>query len=208
MATALTQHRNGPALDQFHIGNSTRLSVESQSDNGIDPDDTALHLSPHRKDALRALPFPDSPTGKDSRPHTLRRYLSQHHSARRRSPRLRGKAGRQHHTVTVQRIQRGRFWDQPSDRASRQRTGQASDVSVRQPALLPVSLVPGGHQAGGERGGRSGQAFSPFCGISTRLHARVVTQPADSRHDGVGQGPRQLGDAPALGHVSGSDHQR
>ena len=208
MAAALTQHRNGPALNQFHIGNSTRLSVESQSDNGIDPDDTALHLSPHRKDALRALPFPDSPTGKDSRPHTLRRCLSQHHSARRRSPRLRGEAGRQHHTVTDQRIQRGRFRNQPGDRAGRQRTGQASDVSVRQPAFLPISLIPGGHQAGGEHGGRSGQAFSPFCGISTRLHARVVTQPADSRHDGVGQGPRQLGDAPALGHVSGSDHQR
>ena len=134
MAAALTQHRNGPALDQFHIGNSTRLPVESQSDNGIDPDDTALHLSPHRKDALRALPFPDSPAGKDSRPHTLRRYLSRRRSARCRSPRLRGKAGRQHHTVTDQRIQRGRFRNQPSDRASRQREGQASDVSVRQPA--------------------------------------------------------------------------
>ena len=171
--------------DRSHTGKGTHQSVESQSDNGIDPDDTALHLSPHRKDALRVLPFPVPPAGKDSRPHTLRRYLSQRHSARCRSPRLRGKAGHQYHTVTDQRIQRGRFRNQPGDRAGHRREGQASDVSVRQPALLPVSLVPGGHQADGEHGGRSGQAFSPFCGISTRLHGRVVTQPASSRHNGV-----------------------
>ena len=84
----------------------------------------------------------------------------------------------------------------------------ASAVSVRQPALLPVSLIPGGHQAGGEHGGRSGQAFSSFCGSSTRLHGRVVTQPADSRHDGVEQGLRQHSGFPVLGHVSGSDNRR
>ena len=172
--------------DSANVGAGAYLSVESQSDNGIDPDDTALHLSPHRKDALRALPFPVCPAGKDSRPHTLRRYLSQRHSARCRSPRLRGEAGRQYHTVTDQRIQRGRFRDQPSDHAGHRREGQASNVSVRQPALLPISLIPGSHQADGEHGSRSGQAFSPFCGISTRLHARVVTQPANSRHNGVG----------------------
>lgn len=82
-----------PTPNQSYIGNSTHLSVESQSDNGVDPDDAALHLSPHRKDALRALPFPVSPAGEDSRPRTLRRYLSQRPPARCRSPRLRGEAG-------------------------------------------------------------------------------------------------------------------
>ena len=144
LAIALSDNPDVPQQS----GVRAHLYVESRTDNGIAPDDAALHLSPHRKDALRALSFPDSPTGKDSRPHTVRRYLSQRHPTGCRGPRLWGETGCQHHTVTVQRIQRGRFWDQPGDHAGHRSTGQASGISVFPPALLPIPLIPGGHQAG------------------------------------------------------------
>ena len=164
-----------PPNERSRIGTGTHLPVESRTDNGIDPDDTAPHLSPHRKDALRAPPFSHFPSGVGSRPRAVRQYSGEHRPPGCGSPRPRNAPKHQHHTVTVQRIQRGRFRSQPGDRAGHRRTGQTSDISVLPPALLPIPLILGGHQAGGEHGGRSGQALSPFCGSSARIHGRVVT---------------------------------
>ena len=63
MAAHLLQTGTDPL--SVNVGASPHLSVESQTDNGIDPDDTALHYvaSPKGRTPCAAVPTPPGQVG-------------------------------------------------------------------------------------------------------------------------------------------------
>lgn len=172
-------------FDTHQPGTDAHLSVESQIDNGIDPDDTAPYLSPHRKDALRAPPFSPSPARLGRCNNPTHRYLNRQHPTSYSSAGLQHGPKRQHHKFAVQRLRRRRSQDQPGHQAGHRNASPTGNIAVLQPAHLCLPLVSGGHQAGREYGCRTGQARTPFCGTPARLHSRVVDGMAHCGRNGV-----------------------